>query len=94
MLDLIEKGLLIGLGALTLTRERAQKIVEELVKRGEARREEASELVDRLVKRGDEERAELRKLLENTVAQMGLATKSDIEALSRRIEELAEKLGE
>ena len=96
MRDLIEKGFLIGLGALTLTRERAQAIVDDLVKRGEARREEARDLVDRLVKRGEEERAGLRKLVrtevEDAMAGMNLATRKDLEALSQKIDELAEKL--
>ena len=96
MRDLLEKGFLIGVGVLTLTRERAQAIVDELVKRGEARREEARDLVDRLVKRGEEERAGLRKLVrtevEGAIAEMNLATKKNLEALSRKIDELAEKL--
>jgi polyhydroxyalkanoate synthesis regulator phasin len=56
--DPIERDFLVGLGALTLTREKAQSIVDGLVKKGEARRDEAKGLVDRLVTRGEEERAE------------------------------------
>ncbi len=97
MRDLIEKGFLVGLGALTLTREKAQSIVEELVKTGEARREEVKGLVDRLVTRGEEERAELQKLVraevESVVEGMSLATQKDIEALSKKIDGLVKKLG-
>lgn len=96
MRELMERGLLIGLGALTLTRERAQAFVDDLVQRGEARRGEARDLVDRLVKRGEEERAGLRKLvrteLESAMVRMNLATRKDLEALSQKIEEMAEKL--
>jgi polyhydroxyalkanoate synthesis regulator phasin len=96
MRELIEKGFLIGLGALTLTREKAQSIVDELVKRGDARRDEAKDLVDRLVKRGEEEHAELRKLVktevENAMAGMSLVTREDIEALAQKIDGLTEKL--
>jgi polyhydroxyalkanoate synthesis regulator phasin len=94
--DLIEKGFLVGLRALTLTREKAQSIVDGLVKKGEARRDEARGLVDRLVTRGEEERAELQKLVrakvENIVEGMSLATQKDIEALSKKIDGLARKL--
>lgn len=96
MRDLIEKGFLVGLGALTLTREKAQSLVEELVKTGEARRDEVKGLVDRLVTRGEEERAELQKLVraevESVVEGMSLATQKDIEALSKKIDGLARKL--
>ncbi|HDN79465.1 MAG TPA: hypothetical protein ENG33_03230 [Chloroflexi bacterium] len=93
--DIVEKGTLMGLGALALTRERAQSIVEELVKRGEARRDEVKELVEKLASRGEKEREELRCLIreevEKALSGMGLATKADIEALSEKIEALARK---
>lgn len=97
MRDLIEKGFAVGLGALTLTREKAQSIVDELIKTGEARRDEAKGLVDRLITRGEEERAELQKLVkaevESVVEGMSLATQKDIETLSKKIDGLARKLG-
>jgi len=93
--DIVEKGALMGLGAVALTRERAQNLVEELVKRGEARRDEVKELVDRLLSRGEKEREELRKLVreevEKALSGMGLATKADIEALTRKIDALSKK---
>jgi polyhydroxyalkanoate synthesis regulator phasin len=96
MREVIEKGLLIGLGALTLTKEKAQSIVDEWVKRGETRRDEAKDLVDRLVKRGEEERSELRKLVktevENAMTGMKLVTREDIEVLAQKIDSLTEKL--
>jgi polyhydroxyalkanoate synthesis regulator phasin len=96
MRGLIRKGFLIGLGALTLTRKKAQSIVDELVKRGEARHDEAEDLVDRLVKQGEEERSELRKLVktevEKAMAGMNLVTREDIETLAQKIDGLTEKL--
>ena len=49
MSDLIKRGLLMSLGTLALTQEKAEAIVDDLVHRGEARRDESSELVERLV---------------------------------------------
>ncbi len=96
MRDLIERGFLIGLGALTLTREKAEKIVEDLIKRGEVRREEAKDLVDKLVEKGQEGRLALRKLIDTEVqraiSRMNLATRKDIEELTKEIESLTKKL--
>ena len=96
MRELMERGLLVGIGAMTLTREKAEAFVDELIIRGQARRGEAGGLVDKLVEQGEEERDELRKLvrseIESSVARMKLATRKDLEVLSQKIEELAEKL--
>lgn len=95
--ELFEKSFLLGLGTLALTRETAQRIVDDLVKKGQAQREEAEEFVERLVKRGEEERNALRKLVRDEIKQalsgLHLATKKDVDALSKKIDALTERLG-
>ena len=51
MRDLVEKTLLAGLGAVALTKERADDLVDELTKRGRMTGEEAREVVDELTHR-------------------------------------------
>ena len=98
MRELMERGFLAGIGALSLTREKVQALVDDLVKRGEIRRDEAKGLADRLVKRGEEEREVLRKLVrdeaERVLGAVSLATKEDIAALSKKIETLAKRSGQ
>jgi polyhydroxyalkanoate synthesis regulator phasin len=95
MRDIMERSFLISLGILSLTREKAQGVVDELVKRGEVRREDSKGLVDRLVQRGEEERSSFRKLIREEVAkaahELNLATRADLEALEKKIEALAQK---
>ncbi|HAL61496.1 MAG TPA: hypothetical protein DCP08_03705 [Chloroflexi bacterium] len=96
MRDLVEGSILMGLGALSLTREKAERIVSELVRRGEAHGDETRKLVDQLVARGEEERRAVRKLLEDeladALARMGLARQKDVEALGKKIDRLMKKL--
>ena len=96
MTGLIEKGLLFGLGALTLTREKVARFVDKLIEEGEIKPEEAPGVIDRLVDRGKEEREELRRLvrqeLDKTRASVTPVSRQDIKALNRRMDELAEKL--
>jgi len=96
MREIVEKGFLVGLGALSLTKERAERVVDDLVKRGEVSRDDAGKLTDRLVARGKEERAEVRRLAQDevrkTLGKMDLATRSDLLALTERVDRLAEKL--
>ena len=98
MRELVEKTMLAGIGALSLTRERARALVDDLVERGEARHEAAEKLVDRWVKRGEEEREALHKLvkdeIERALGAVNLATKEDIAALSKQMETLAQRLGQ
>ena len=92
MRERIERGILLGWGVLSLTRERAQAIADELVERGEARKEEVRELADRLATRGEKERDALRKLIQEELAQIlgkaNLATKQDIKALEKKIDKV------
>lgn len=96
MRELLEQGVLMGLGAVALTRETAQHLVDEMVKRGQAQREEASELVDKLVKRGERERDALRKLIrsevEGALKALNLPTRSELRAIERRLDAILHHL--
>ena len=85
MKSVLEKGFLAGIGLLSMTREKAQKVIEELTHEGELQKNEAKEWVDQLSARGEEERQALRKLvrdeMKKVLDEMGLATKEDIQKL-------------
>lgn len=93
--QLIEQSILMGVGAISLTKETAQNVVDDLVKLGQAQREEAEDLVNRLTKRGEQERSALRKLvrdeIHDVISGLHLATKKDIDALGKKIDDLAGK---
>lgn len=85
MKTLLEKGFLAGIGLLSMTREKAQKIMEDLSHEGEVQKSEVTQWVDQLASRGEEERQALRKLIRDEMKKvlddMGLATKEDIQKL-------------
>ena len=95
MRDMMERSFLVSLGILSITREKAQGVVDDLVKRGEVRHEDSSPLVDRLVQRGEDERGSFRKLIHDEVAkvahELNLVTRADLEALEKKIEALSQK---
>jgi len=92
MRTMFERSVLAGIGFLSMTHEKAQKIVDELIQRGEVQKDEAKDWVERLVQRGDEERQSLRKLIHDEVKssldELGLATKQDLQDLASKIETL------
>jgi len=90
----IEKSLLLGLGVLTLTRDRVVRFVDKLVEEGEVRPEEAPGVIDRLVARGEEEREELRRVVRQELDRVTPVSRQDIEELNRKIDELAARVEE
>ena len=85
MKTLLEKGLLAGIGLLSMTREKAEKFIEELSHEGELQKNEVKQWVDQLSDRGEEERQALRNVIRDEMKKvlddMGLATKEDIQKL-------------
>ena len=90
--ELFERSLELGLGAAMLTAETAQKLVNDMVNRGQVAREESTSMVDRLLAMGREQREMLRETVERStermVGRMSLAREAEVTELRRRIDEL------
>ncbi len=88
MANLFEKGLLAGIGLLSMTREKAQDIIDELSHEGELQKNDVKQWVDELTDRGEEERQALRKLIRDEMKkvldEMGLVTKEDLKELLKK----------
>jgi polyhydroxyalkanoate synthesis regulator phasin len=91
----IERGLLAGVGLLSLTEEKAREFVDDLVERGKVRREDAEAQINRLTKRGEEERQEIKKIIHDEVStvmgKMGLVTQKDFQELTKSIRAIQKK---
>jgi len=99
MKDMLHRGFLLGLGALTLTREKTEEVVEDLVKKGELTQEEAKKVIEETIEKGKEQRSVIResvkKELEDLKKELNLVTKKDLEEFEARITKiLEERLGE
>jgi len=102
MLDMARKVLLAGIGAMALTQEEVEKFVEKLVDRGEIAEKDGRKLIKDLLEKRRTKTAEVRKdtegelerRMEDVLARMNIASKSDIEALNRKITALSKKLDE
>lgn len=98
MKDTIKKGLALGLGLAVVTKEQAEKVVDDLVEKGEISRQESSEYVDDLLKRGQATKEEIDAKIEQKVnkakADLDVATKEEVMTLKKRVEELEIKINE
>ena len=89
LLDLIKKGLLVGLGATVVTRELIGQTTGQLVKEGKLSTEEARRLADDLMESGRQSwesvEQEARDTIQKAVDSMGLVKKSELETLQTRV---------
>jgi len=94
--ELAEKLVFAGVGAVALTAERADALVEELSARGGLRREEARALVDELVGRWRNETVRLGERTGTGMAgvfrELGLVTRGELEELELRVAQLEHRL--
>lgn len=96
MFDFLKKTYLAGLGLLSLTRERAEELVDELIKRGEVAEKDRSKFVEDLITRVREEQEKLFKTVSDTVKkvvhEMGLPTRDEFIDLQKKVEDLENEL--
>ena len=90
MVGILKKLCLAGLGALSITRERAEEIVDELVKKGEVAAEEKKSLVESLLKVAEEKKAETREFIKKEVRKaletLDVPTRQEIDDLKKQLE--------
>ena len=95
-MHMIKKAMLLGIGLISLTKEKAEEIVDDLIKRGEVSREERFKMVDKLLREAEKKEEELtgkiNEIVQNTITQVGLASKKDLEAISKRLAEIEKRI--
>lgn len=91
-MDILRRTLLLSIGAVSLTAERAQELVNDLVERGEITREQGASMVRELMRRGTEVRRQLRDMVKaevrRAIAEANLPSKSDLERVEAKIDRL------
>lgn len=95
MIDVFKKTYLAGLGLATMTGEKIEEIVEELVKKGEVAEKDRKELVDELIAKGREQREQLSESVKESVSkvvyELKIPRREQYEDLLKRVEELEKK---
>ncbi|MGE5380919.1 MAG: phasin family protein [Methylocystaceae bacterium] len=97
MVSMLKKMMYFGLGALSLTRERAEDFFNEMVERGEMSRDEARDYVDEMLSRGERERQELmseiRSYVQSLKTEMGLVSRDELDEIKARLDRLENQQG-
>jgi polyhydroxyalkanoate synthesis regulator phasin len=92
MFDEIRRIAMFTSGVAELTRNQAERMVKDMVEKGDLRRKQATDAVTQLVSTSKQSREMLidlvRSEIRRQIAQLGLANKRDLERLERRIARL------
>lgn len=93
---LLEKVILCGLGIASITQDKAQKLVDELVKEGELSDKDAAVMAKKVVENFEKSHKEMEKRTEKAVKdvieKINVPSKKEIASLEKKIEELTKKL--
>ena len=95
-MDILRKTILLGLGLISLTKEKAEGVVDDLVKRGEVASEDRYKAVDSLLKEAEKQEEEFTRKMTNSVhkviGELGLPTKKDMDEILTTLRKIEQKL--
>ncbi len=96
MQDLLKNALSLGLGALLVSKDKIEEVVNELVKKGELGQEDGKKLINEMVEKGEasvnEVEAKIEKIVKGVAEKLNLPTRKELDELKSEIEQLKEKL--
>lgn len=92
MFETLDKMMTAGLGAMTMTKEKAEKIFDEYVAKGQAAKDGRTGFVKEVMDSAEKTRGEFEKMINDQVRKvidsMNLATKDDIKRLEDKIDSM------
>jgi len=91
----LTKLMFAGLGALSMTREKAEKMIDECIHRGQVEKEKRSQLLKDIMDAAEKARKDTEKLVaeqvQRFVTQMNLPTLEDLKRLEEKVDQLLSK---
>ena len=96
-MDTIKKTMLLGLGAISLTKEKAEGIIDDLVKRGEVKEKDRTVMLEKLLKEGEMQKNELEGKIsasaQKVMTSIGLPTQKDFKNILKRLDGIEKAIG-
>jgi polyhydroxyalkanoate synthesis regulator phasin len=96
MIDMIEKTVLAGIGALALSQKKVEELVDEMKSKLNISEEEGRSLLENLKAAVEENRKKLediaREEVEKNLSRIGVVSQKDFDALKRKVTALEKRL--
>jgi polyhydroxyalkanoate synthesis regulator phasin len=93
MEPLLKKSILAGLGLISLTKEKIEEVVDDLVKRGELSKDESSKFVKEVMEKADQRTKEMKewvdKRVDEAMSKIRPKALGQIEEISAKLEQLS-----
>ena len=97
MLEFIKKAIFIGAGLASMTAEKIEEAVAEIVRRGEISEKQGRELIQELKDRSGKARKDLgdrvEKMIEEALQRLKIPTRKEVDELKARIDRLEKEKG-
>jgi polyhydroxyalkanoate synthesis regulator phasin len=88
-MDILKKAMLAGLGAFSLTRDKAQEVINDLVKAGQLQEQESKEALDELLNKAGSMRSDLEQVIHTQLqavqAKLNVASLAHVRKLEARL---------
>lgn len=92
MFETLDKLMMAGMGAMSMTKEKAEEIFDEYVEKGKVQKENRSGFVKDVMDQADKAKADLEKTIseqvEKALGKQPLATKEDIKRIEDKLDQL------
>ncbi len=98
MIELIEKTLLAGMGAVSLSQKKAEELIQDLKQRFNVSEDEGKALLDKIQQAAKENQKKLEELalqeVKKACDRLGVVTSAEFEKLTKKVHQLEKKLHE
>lgn len=96
MLEVVEKTLLAGIGAIALTQKKAEELIDDLKERMNLSEEEGKNLLDKLRDAAKENQEKLEEIAQAEVKKacdrIGIVTAEDFEKVQKKVAQLEKQI--
>ena len=96
MKDYFERLILMSLGLITITKEKAEKFADELVEKGKIKREDVPEFIKNILQSAEKGREKMREVIQEEIKKsldlLNLPTKKEISEIKKKLDEIDKKI--
>ena len=95
MFETFDKMMLAGLGALSMTREKAESIFDEYVSKGQLEREKKSGFINEMMGNAEKAKSELERIVSeqvsSTIKKLNIPAREDIDRIEKKLDQILEQ---
>ena len=94
--DFINKVINLGFGALLITKENIEEVIDEMVKKGEIKKEEAKAQVNELFKKvlsnKQELESKIEKIVESALHRLDIPTRKELQQMQKKLDDIIKRV--